>query len=381
MKPTVIADLNTLNDTEAAISAVNANAGAALQIPKDSVKKYRGAMHDASRLQLFVTWARATQDPYLHFHKANKLEYVLSDLCAYAPGIAALRLCEGVQVGGQKIPRRIALQGAADKMLETDAGNLTKIINGRSIDMTCVSGASIQYLRPLFSARNPEAVKDKDGMHVLLQTLFEQINQNDKGLVPENFVKACSIFTSELFHNTQEHATRDHTGKPYDAHVEGLIISWITMDERMFGADFQGHDRLKHFWDKEITPSSDGKAKALRCLQLSFFDSGPGFASRATGLETTQMDRQKERGELINCLRKNTTTKKQVGAGQGLPGVLAELKAVGGLIRIRSGRHSVFNCFALGEDEDLFNFSDWTDQPLDAAAGVTISLIVPLRRR
>lgn len=381
MNPIVITDLDTLIDIEASISTVNANTEAALQIPKDSVKKYRGAMHDSSRLQFLITWARATQDPRLHFHKENKLESVLTDLCAYAPGIAALRLCDGVIVGEHAVARRIALRGAAGKMQETDAGNFNKVINGRSIDMTCVSGATLQYLRPLFSARSPEAVKDAEGMHALMQKLFIQINQNDKDLIPDRFVKACSIFTSELFRNTQEHATKDHAGKPYDAHVEGLIISWITMDERLFGADFHGHDRLRQFWDREATPSSDGRTKALRCLQLSFFDSGPGFASRATGLKTTQLDLDQEREELINCLRKNTTTKRQVGAGQGLPGVLAELKALGGLIRIRSGRHSVFNCFSLGEEGDIFNFSDWTERSLGAAEGVALSLIVPLRKK
>jgi hypothetical protein len=380
MNPTVIKKLDTLIDIEAAILAINSNSNAALQTSKDSIKKYKGAMHDASQLQLLVTWARATQDPFLHFHNENKLENVLSDLCAYAPGIAALRLCEGVKVGDKTVVRREALKGAIDKMRQTDEGDLSHIIKGRSIDMTCVSGADVQYLRPLFSAKSPEDVKDSEGMHTLMKELFLQVNQSDENLVPDSFVKACGIFASELFQNTQEHATRDHTGRPYDAHVEGLIISWSDMDQRLFGSDFQGHDRLKQFWESELAPSRNGSTKALRCLQLSFFDSGPGFASRATGLKTTELGLDLEREKLINCLKKNVTTKRQAGAGGGLPLVLTELKALGGLIRIRSGRHSIFNCFSHDGKEDIFNFDDWTNQSLGAVEGVVLSLIVPLRK-
>ena len=380
MKPIIIAELETLSDIETAIVAINANAGAALQVSKNSVNKRKGAMHDASRLQLLVTWARATENPYLHFHTANNLESVIAELCGYAPGITALRLSEGVKIGDQVVTRRVALQGAADKMKNTDDLELLKIIKGRSIDMTSVSGAQRQYLRPLFSERSSKAVKDAEGMYSLLQELNDKINQTDKNLVPESFLKACSIFTSELFENTQEHATHDQVGAPYSAHVEGFIISWLQMDEDQFISDFQGHEKLKYFWNREVKLSRNSSKKSLRCLQLSFFDSGPGFASRATGMETNQLDRLQEREKLLACLQKNFTTKKQTGAGQGLPGVLTALNEIGGLIRIRSGRHSIFNCFEPNKEANIFEFEDWTDQPLAAVAGSVISLIVPLRK-
>lgn len=381
MKPTVINDLDTLAKIETAISAINVNAGAALQPKKGRINKRKGAMYDASRLQLLVTWARRTQDPYLCFDAANNMQSVLSDLCDYAPGIAALRLSNGVRIGDEVVRRPEALQGATDKMQKTDDGKLSHIIKGRSIDMTCVSGAQLQYLSPLFSARSSEAVKDAEGMHGLLRELNVQINKIDSKLVPESFLKACSVFTSELFANTQEHATRDQCGVPYSSHVEGFIISFdYGTIGRLLNSDFQGHEKLKHFWNRETKLSSGDSKNSLRCLQLSFFDSGPGFASRATGMETTQLDRSAEREKLIECLRKNFTTKHQIGAGQGLPGVLSALNEIGGLIRIRSGRHSIFNCFEAKKEADIFNFDNWTDQPLDAVAGAVISIIVPLRK-
>jgi hypothetical protein len=380
MNPLVISDLDTLGDTEAALCAVHAGGGAPLQLNKDSVGKRKGALHDAARLQLLLTWARSSREPYLHFHPANSLEAVLSELCDYAPGIAVLRLADGIKIGEAVVPRRIALERAAEKMQNSDAQDMSRIVKGRSIDLTCVSGSRVQYLRPLFSARRPGAVKKSEGMHQLLRALSEQINKDDASLVPDSFLKACSIFASELFGNTQEHAIRDHRGAFYPAHVEGLIISWTQMDEARFAGDFQGHARLTRFWDEELAPARGGTTRALRCLQLSFFDSGPGFASRATGRATEELTRDEERAALLNCLRKNVTTKREAGAGGGLPAVLSELKQIGGLLRIRSGRHAVFNVFDRGEDRDLFEFSDWTGDQLAPVTGAVISLVVPLRK-
>jgi hypothetical protein len=182
-----------------------------------------------------------------------------------------------------------------------------------------------------------------------------------------------------LFSNTQEHATVDETGIPYAAHVEGMIVSWNQLDERDYVEDFTGHQRLQQFWEEESTLRSD-RSRALRCLQLSFFDSGPGFAARATGRPTNEIDLDTERGALLHCLKKNTTSKTQVGAGQGLPGVLTELSRTGGLIRIRSGRHALFNVFSNNTSNDLYDFSDWMTGDLAPVSGAVVSLVLPLRK-
>ena len=118
---------------------------------------------------------------------------------------------------------------------------------------------------------------------------------------------------------------------------------------------------------------------SMRCLQLSFFDSGPGFASRATGKRTRELARGEERNVLIQCLQKNFTTKQQTGAGQGIPAVLNALRDIGGLIRIRSGRHAIFNCFGIDESNQLFEFDDWSPEELAEVAGSVITIIIPLR--
>ena len=380
MDPLVVADGWTLESIEQSMHRIVASGGAPLRVSKDFVGRRKGAMHDAARLQLLATWARLAKQRSLQYHSANQAQSTLEELCDYAPGIATLRLCDGVAVGEQFIPRREALEPAADKMALTDQLLWSRIIKGRTIDFTCVSGSKVQYLRPLFTVRNTRAVKRKEGMFLVLKALSDFVAKSDADLIPSTFLQACAVFASELMKNTQEHATRDHAGQPYLEHAEGLIVSWQAMAEESFGRDFEGHPRLKEFWERERVPVREGASTALRCLQLSFFDTGPGFAGRATGKLLSDLSLEHERESLLACLQKNASTKGQPGAGNGLPDVLEALREVGGLMTIRSGRLSIFNAFKPGEERDLFEFDDWTANGLAPAAGAVVSLLIPIRR-
>lgn len=378
--PLVLPNLATLESVEESLQLVADSGGAPLQLSKDFVSRRKGALHDAARLQLLVTWARRAQDRYLHFHAANAPDTVLAELCDYSSGIAALRLSDGVKVGDHSIGRREALAGAASKLLQTDQGLWRQIVRGRTIDFICVSGDKLQYLRPLFTVRNKLAVKRKDGMLQTLTSLSSFIAQGDADLVPPTFIRACAVFACELLKNTQEHATSDHKNQPYVEHVEGLILSGQQMDEDSYGADFEGHPRLREFWQRERVPVRDGRGMAVRCLQLSFFDSGPGFASRATGKLVEEISPEDERNALFDSLRKNASSKREPGAGNGLPDVLEALREAGGLISIRTGRLHVFNAFTPGEVRDPFNFADWSAAPLASVVGAVVSLLIPIRR-
>ncbi|WP_419204717.1 hypothetical protein [Bordetella trematum] len=380
MNPLVLADEWTLLSIEEANHRIDASNGAPLQVNKDWLARRKGALHDAARLQLLSTWARKTKEPNLRFHAANEVKTVLEELCEYAPGIVALRLCESAIVGEHIELRRDALKPAITKMQATDNLQWSKIVRGRTIDFTCVSGSKIQYLRPLFASRSSSAVKGAEPMYQMLKSLSNYIAKSDAELIPDTFLRACGVFSSELIKNTQEHATRNHAGIPYIEHAEGLLASWTEMDEQ-FAIDFQGHELLQQFWEREQSPVREGAANALRCLQLSFFDTGPGFASRFSGLPTTDLNDAEERNALLKSIQKNVTTKRQTGAGNGLPDVIGALRKIGGLIAIRSGRLFMFNSFEPNDKRDLFDFVDWTPTKLAPVEGVVVSVLVPLRRK
>ena len=380
MEPLVLSANWSLSQIERSMLQILDAEGAPLQVQKGFIGKRHGALHDAARLQLLATWARQARERYLLYHPANSTEAIIDELSSYAPGISVLRMCDGVAVGDDRIGRRDALQKSYDKMLARDQLDLRRVVNGRTIDFPCVSGSRLQYLSPLFFERNEHAVKSKQDMLSLLTRLSAHVSQVDTDRIPENFLRACAVFANELIKNTQEHASRDHAGKPYVEHVEGLIISWYEMTRDLYEEDFQSHPRLREFWLTEQAPIRGGSSTALRGLQLSFFDTGPGFASRATGRPLAALSLAQERSAVIESLRKNTTTKTETGAGNGIPEVLETLREVGGLITIRTGRLRIFRAFSPGEPGDAFQFENWSNEELAPSVGSTVSIILPIRR-
>lgn len=344
----------------------------------ESLKSRHGPMHDASRLQMLVTLARRRlESDFLDIHPNASEEAAIESVCGYAPGIAAARIAKGIRLGKITINRRDTLKAAAEKMQATDAEKFEKVIRGRTLDLICVSGSKVQYLRPLFSAHG--IVKEHAEMSETMHTLARIINQQSQERVPESLLSSLGLFSTELIKNTQEHAISDHTGKPYLAHVEGMIFGWTRLNEKLFFEDFSGNTKLTKYWDEESYTTESG-VSSLRFFEVSYFDSGPGLVSRFTGRPVGEMSLEEERAFLMKCLKHKTTSKPQDAAGEGLPSVLSELKKVGGLIRIRSGRLSIFNAFSTENTQsELFDFEDWSSTPLAAAEGAVISILVPLR--
>lgn len=382
MSPINVSDPRTLSEIESAILEINSKPGAPLQMQTESAGKRRGALHDVSRLQMLVTWARHAKDQPICFHSAANPETALNDLGDYAPGVAAVRLSKGVRVGSLEFSRRDVLERAADRVKRADNGDYDSLNKGRIVDLICVSGSRIQYLRPLFTSRSSASVKDKYAMARVIRKLVNVVAVGDGEHIEDELVNSCAVFCEELFLNTQEHAASDLKGNPYVEHVEGLIAGWTQVIEAQYQNDFFGHPRLRQFWEHDLIESGKFEPRrSLRCLQLSFFDTGPGLVARFTGRPHMDMALEEERVALMRCLEKHATSKTAHGTGLGLPSVLEELRRVGGLIRIRSGRHSIFNAFLPKDDSvGLYAFQDWSDQELGCVEGAAISILIPIRR-
>lgn len=346
--------------------------------PLESLKARHSSMHDASRLQMVVTLARhRLQSDYLEIHPNTPEKKVSNEVCSYSPGIAGVRLARGIRLDKLEIDRRDALRSAAEKLQATDAENFEQIIQGRSLDLICVAGSRFQYLRPLFTASG--VVKEHVEMRKTMQRLVDFVNKQSKDKVLNSLVDSLGLFSSELIKNTQEHAVKNHAGKPYLAHVEGMMLGWTRFREDLFYEDFSGNANLRAYWDKESGKTGSGMT-SLRAFEVSYFDSGPGLVSRFKGRPVTDMTLEEERDFLLECLQHKSTSKSEDAAGEGLPLVLGELKKVGGLMRIRSGRLSMFNVFSREDTQrGLFDFEDWSNTPLAPVEGAVVSILVPLR--
>lgn len=376
--------LATLQDVEEAIRL--ANRGVVQRISIEEINKKHGAIRDASRLQALVTIARKSTDKTLHLYGANNLENSLESLCSYAPALTAIRLNTIIKLGGMSVSRHKALQYAVDKMVNTDNQNYSQVVKGRVIDLCCISGAERQYLSQFFSTRDASAVKNSSAMSKSLTDILKFIAIDDFHKLDSELLRGFGVFTCELFKNTQEHARVDVNGMRLASHVEGMIASFVNLESFVLENDYDSNERLSEYFNS-ITEDKSGMEK-IKCIQLSFFDTGPGITGRAFGKKFYEGNRSDEKNALLTCLKKNFTSKNQSGAGNGYPTILSQLKRIGGLIRIRSGRHCIFNCFEgdrfynqseNSDNNDLMNFDCWTEDELELAVGTVVSILVPLR--
>ena len=375
----------SLGEIEEISSKILPGSSVDLAVGLEDLKRRRGALHDAAFTQLLVTWARKHTeaafviDALAESYSAKGLE----DGVSYSPAVAAIRLAGGIRWGGKEITRHEALSGASQRILAADAGDYGALNKGRCVDMICVSGASSQYLWPLFSARDAVAVRPKTQLEPMIRSLLGEVAKGDSASVPAKTISALGSLTHELFLNTQEHAIHDLSGRPYVRHVEGLFASWTTIDEDVYGKDFDATENLKDYWKTMMfTGAASNTGAKLRVFVLSFFDSGPGMACRFTGKSTDDLSKGDELDALMTCLKMHQTSKSVQGAGGGLTDVLGEVKKLNGLIRIRSGRQSIYNCFTPGVERDLVQFESWHSQSteLAAMAGTVVSVVIPLHR-
>jgi len=346
--------------------------------PLDAFGSRHSPMYDASRLQMIVTLARQRlSDGYLDVHPNASEESALEALCSYSPGIAGMRLSEGVRIGEALLDRYDALKPAAEKMANTDSERYDKVISGRTIDLMCVSGSKVQYLKPLFASKS--VIKEPESMRRAMKKLVRVINKESHEKVPDSLISSLGLFSTELMQNTQEHAVFDHTGRPLPTHVEGMILGWKRLTEKMYLADFSGHAGLRRYWQNE-SEKTDSGSTSMRMFEVSYFDSGPGLVGRYTGTAVGDMSIEEEQAALIGSLRHKATSKPESAAGEGFSLVLNELRRIGGLIRIRSGRLSMFNSFDRNDKKkDIFDFNEWVESGLSPVQGAVISILVPLR--
>ena len=170
----------TLLEIEEIISEIeSSDSDTIFRFPVDSLKAHHSPMHDASRLQMVVTLARQRlEDDYLDIHPNTPELKAQQAVCDYSPGIASVRLSRGIRLGSKEIDRRDVLAFAAERMKAMDTQDFDQVVKGRCIDLLCVAGSKIQYLKPLFASRG--RAKEKDEMAPVMRKLVDRATKQSR---------------------------------------------------------------------------------------------------------------------------------------------------------------------------------------------------------
>lgn len=204
------------------------------------------------------------------------------------------------------------------------------------------------------------SVADRDRFGVVVDKLISSVTREENiiGAITSHRDRLTTVL-HELFKNTHDHARTTIDRNPLDLSIRGLYARYYPVDrlkEKLF-VDGKGHMDLnqveqfaKHFFDIAKPRHVDLRQKApmefLGMLEISIFDSGPGFA--ATYLKETfnASSAQDQFDAVLGCFRTGQTSTNDESRGYGLWKVLRDLKEMKGLIRVRTNKVHVYRDFA-----------------------------------
>ena len=375
--------IDSLEDVERALGTIHGHRDYGLTVSAANLNKRRGSLRDSAYLQALLTWSRLNPEASLNVvggSEQGALE-ILEQVCGYSVGIAAMSMSGALKVQGEPMARQIALLGAKSRISAAYQGDYDSLVRGRTIDLLSVSGASRQYLKPLFSGNSPRMVKDKFDLKSTIRGLAMRAAPSSTDL-DESTLAALATLTHELFENTQDHAIADEHGQVYRRHVELLNVGWIASSEEDAKDDFFGNETLLAYWDA-LSSRQVGREKVAG-ICFNFLDSGPGMAARLLGKPLFQMTLDEEAKALRQSLKMHITSKSTHATGLGLNAVLSEVAHAAGFVRIRSGRQAIFKCFLPGANSSMQNleFENWfgSQRELLRVAGTLVSIFIPLPR-
>jgi hypothetical protein len=341
-----------------------------------------------SFVQLLVTWARlqgeaATVLPYVNGNAAAVVRGLVENL----PGLAAVLVSATVSSGEANIDE-LARAAAHERLRGMNDGPLSATYKGPRVAMLCDDGSELRALRPLYhgSSDGIGLLRSEAEFEELADDLLEATVPSRRRDLAFNS-EELGVFIRELFANTHDHARVDENGVPYARSLRGLYISHHLIRPEDIDAIASDYDPLRQF----LRMSSYRRASVTtQFLEISIFDSGPGWAARVMRRAVMpDEDIGPEYAAVLRCFEDGFSTTKMFGRGMGLPRMLAHLKEQRGFIRLRTGRLSLYRSFATERgplteaDRQLVDVSTGArpEQPRSYAAGAVITLLVPLRTR
>lgn len=355
--------------------------------------KYAHCGGAAALLQVINTWSRATSETnsvLLTHAQAPHAEQTIANLVETLPGlVSVLMSAQVVARDGETSMLTTAYEDARQRIEAMDEGRYRETARGTATTLLCADQTTKRALQPFYhSTANGGAHLRGESDFVdlagdLMATALGDARKHDFEF---RDVEAVGVMLRELFANTHYHARTDALRRPYRRSVRGVHFAQHALED---GDKVAGGFRPLAAYLESVLAKPRRAARA-KLLEISVFDSGPGYAARAEGRPIEEEVSIEREYELVrDCLLRNVSTRKQEGAGIGLPRMLSRLKGREGFLRLRTGRLSLFKSFVGAQDSVLGEADYELDDAGNAdvgftrhahAAGAVVTLLIPIGR-
>ncbi|WP_417447297.1 hypothetical protein [Kangiella sp.] len=197
----------------------------------------------------------------------------------------------------------------------------------------------------------------------------------------------------ELFLNTHEHGTRGHARNNWFRPGMRVIYTNAVNLSTDGSSNITESQPFLHQYVESATAGSNNKK---RFVEIGIVDSGLGYCGRWLADQNSSMNHfdlsiDDQYQIFQQCFQFRQTSTQKENKGNGLPVVMDRLTKLGGFIRIRSDRLSLYRNFISSPYHlnDNCDFYDWVSglaaseslTEMSACCGVSITLLIPLEEK
>jgi hypothetical protein len=371
----------TIESVEGHLHSLQDGTGdAPIWLPAD-IQEHIGV--DVSLLQLVMTWSQKQTTPSLRVRGAQlkDADAALDNLCDNVVGLSAVTLSKSISSWDEHDIRSHAHAKASqrvDDMVEERA----KFQRGSAFAVLCFDGTSKPFPRNLYYA-NGEVLSPRDLKALFTKRLKLAESSQARRERIEDVATRLGTILFETFRNTHQWARTTVDGVPIRRSVRGILIRRYRQHPASPGPGLEArHEQdapLAKFLATHINKTESGGV-----LELSIFDGGPGLVRRSRGTnELTSLSLAEERAACLACFDKHNTSSGMPHRGIGLYASLRALNSLGGFLRLRTGRMSLYRNFydqPFQEGAET-SFTDWPTQASQVnadVAGTVLTFILPI---
>ncbi|NOK32443.1 hypothetical protein [Corallococcus exercitus] len=336
---------------------------------------------DASLLQLLMTWSQKQKVPKLRtLGLLNKdAETALDKMCENVVGLSAVTLSRAIS-SWDNVDIRSLGHAAAGRNVDAMVQESAKFQRGTSFAVLCFDGTSKAHPRNLYYA-NGDVLSARDFKALFTKRLELAEGNSARRVRIEDVATRLGTILFETFKNTHQWARTTIDGVPLRKSVRGLLIRRYRQHPAQANSSLEErHEKdapLAGFLAKYLDPAGSGGV-----LEMSVFDGGPGLVRRFRGTsDLTSLSLEDERAACLECFDKHKTSSGMRHRGMGLCAAMRELHQLGGFLRLRTGRLSLFRNFY----EEPFvegapaSFTDWPgSENVANVAGTVLTFILPI---
>lgn len=241
--------------------------------------------------------------------------------------------------------------------------------------------------KQIYANHSLDQITDWDGFRKVIEGLITSVAAESevRGKISERADRINTIVL-ELFKNTNDHARHSVDGKIIGDSIRGLYARFYPIDKLSTSISSRKEESLnqaeRYVNQLMKPPSIPHLAKTKRdltgFLELTVFDSGPGLAAKWLSSDLSGESPQTQLEAVLDCFGKGRSSLASSSRGFGLWKVLAELKQLKGMIRVRTNRVHVQREYAMLEERFMDQHSDGYSSPkvvlLDWRRGLTQKL-------